>query len=152
MNMKTLFTIILGCLLFLGSVASGNAQMFVYPNQGQSQRQQDRDEFECYKWAMARTGVNPADLGQAQVQSSGGGEVIGGAAKGAALGAVGGAIGGNAGKGAAIGAGVGALTGIFKRNRNQRRESERQAQQAQARYSYDRAYAACLKGRGYEVE
>ncbi|MEE9168341.1 MAG: glycine zipper family protein [bacterium] len=150
--MKTLFTITLGCLLFLGSVASGNAQMFVYPTQGQSQRQQDRDEFECYKWAMDRTGVNPANLGQTQVQSSEGGEVLRGAAGGAALGAVGGAIGGNAGKGAAIGAGVGAVTGLFRRSRNRSRQSERQAQQAQARNSYNRAYAACLKGRGYEVE
>ncbi len=63
MNIISLFAIIIGCLIFLGSVAPGKAQMFVYPTQGQSQGQQDRDEFECYKWAMDQTGVNPANLG-----------------------------------------------------------------------------------------
>ncbi len=154
MDIKTLFAITLGCLVFLGSVAPGNAQMFVYPKEGQSKGQQDRDEFECYKWAMEKTGVNPANQGQALAQAPTGpqGEVIRGAARGAALGAVGGAIGGDAGKGAKIGAGVGAAAGLLKRRRNRVRQRESQTQQSQAGNNYNRAYGVCLKGRGYAVE
>ena len=147
MNLKLPFAIILGCLLFLGSVAYGNANMLIYPKEGQSQAQQDRDEFECYKWAKEQTGSNQ---GQTYAGSQEGGEVIRGGARGAALGAVGGAIGGNAGKGAAIGAGVGAVAGLFQRRRNHIRQRERQAQASAG--NSDRAYAVCLRGRGYEVE
>ena len=147
MNLKLPFTIILGCFLFLGSAAPSNANMLVYPKEGQSQARQDRDEFECYKWAKAQTGANQ---GQTYAGSQEGGEMSRGAAGGAALGAVGGAIGGNAGKGAAIGAGVGAVAGLLKRRRNRVRQSESQAQASAG--NNDRAYAVCLKGRGYEVE
>jgi hypothetical protein len=79
-----------------------------------------------------------------------------GAAGGAALGAVGGAIGGDAGKGAAIGAGVGALFGGFRRMRAMEEEQAQmanyQAQTAQATGGFNRAYSACLQGRGYTVQ
>ena len=153
MDMKPLFAILLGCLFFLGSVAPGNAQMLIYPKEGQSKTQQDRDEFECYKWAKEKTGVDPATQGQTQPQAPAvGGEIIRGGARGAALGAVGGAIGGDAGKGAKIGAGVGATAGLLQRRRNRIRQQESQTQQSQAGNSYNRAYSVCLKGRGYEVD
>jgi len=79
-----------------------------------------------------------------------------GAAGGAALGAVGGAIGGDAGKGAAIGAGVGGLFGGFRRMRAMEEEQAQmanyQAQTAQATGGFNRAYGACLQGRGYTVQ
>ncbi len=87
--------------------AQGHAQdLMVYPAQGQSQEQQQRDEFECYNWAKQQSGFDCMAAPQAtaplpQQQSSGGG-ALRGAAPGAAIGAVGGAIAGNAGKGAAI--------------------------------------------------
>jgi len=82
-----------------------------------------------------------------------------GAAGGAALGAVGGAIGGNAGEGPAIGAGVGALFGAMRRSRYMRAEEQAQqsymAQQqsamSQGRSNYERAFGACMAGRGYTV-
>ncbi len=66
----------------------------VYPAQGQSQEQQQMDEFECYNWAKQQSGFDPMAAPQAttplpQQQS-------------AAIGAVGGAIAGNADKGAPI--------------------------------------------------
>ncbi len=94
-------------MLSLVLAAQGHAQdLMVYPAQGQSQEQQQRDEFECYNWAKQQSGFGPMAAPQAtaprpQQQSSGGG-ALGGAARGAAIGAVGGAIAGNAGKGAAI--------------------------------------------------
>jgi hypothetical protein len=119
---------------------------YVYPARGQSPQQQQQDMAQCQGWAMQQSGVNP---GAPPPPSGGGGQVAGTAARGAAVGAVGGAIGGNAGKGAAIGAATGALIGGMRR-REERRAAE--ASQAQASASYNRAYAACLEGRGYTVK
>ena len=73
----------------------------------------------------------------------------GGAVRGAALEAIGGAIAGDAGKGAAIGAGVGAAGGAMRLGSANRQAA--QAQQQAARSQYDKAYAVCLEGRGYQV-
>lgn len=83
-----------------------------------------------------------------------------GAARGAAVGAVGGAIGGNAGKGAAIGAASGALIGGVRRSREieqeqqmyQNQVAQQQGAIAQGQANYDRAFAACMGGRGYTVK
>jgi predicted lipid-binding transport protein (Tim44 family) len=141
-------------------------EMFIYPDKGQSQQQQDKDKYECYSWAKNQTGFDPmappTTRSAPPKQQAGGsvaGGAIGGAAAGAALGAVGGAIAGNAGKGAAIGAGTGGLLGTLVRaserskdeqNRKQWEQSEATAY-GQARSNYDRAYSACLSGRGYTV-
>ncbi|MDB4584711.1 YMGG-like glycine zipper-containing protein, partial [Draconibacterium sp.] len=89
-------------------------KLFVYPSKGQSKQQQKEDEFECYKWAMEQSGVDPLNLPkvEAQVQSGPTGGAVRGAARGAAAGAAIGAIAGDAGKGAAIGATAGGLRGI----------------------------------------
>jgi len=81
-----------------------------------------------------------------------GGEVFRGGARGALLGAVGGAIGGNAGKGAKIGAGVGATAGLLRRRRNRIYQENVHVQSQAAVGGYDRAYAVCLRARGYEAE
>jgi hypothetical protein len=129
------------------AILSGAATaQYVYPARGQSPQQQQQDMAQCQGWAMQQSGVNP---GAPPPPSGGGGQVAGTAARGAAVGAVGGAIGGNAGKGAAIGAATGALVGGMRR-REERRTAE--ASQAQASESYNRAYAACLEGRGYTVK
>ena len=122
------------------------AQGYVYPTKGQSPQQQQQDQAQCQGWAMQQSGVNP---GAPPPPSGGEGQVVRGAGRGAAVGAVGGAIGGNAGKGAAIGATTGALIGGMRRA-DQRRAAE--ASQAQASDAFNRAYAACLEGRGYTVK
>ena len=71
------------------------------------------------------------------------------------LGAIGGTIGGDAGKGAAIGAGAGAAVGLLGRRR-QRAQVEQGNEQAQQAYNaglaqYNRAFTACINGRGYTV-
>src|SRR6059036_1112768 len=118
---------------------------FVYPQRGQSPEQQNKDSYECYGWAKAQSGVDPgAPPPPAQAGQHARG-AVGGAARGAALGAAVGAIGGNAGKGAAAGAVVGGAAG-------RRRSVMAQQQQQQAAGSaYDRAFAACMEGRGYTV-
>ena len=132
------------------------AQVYIYPERGQSPQQQSRDQQECSGWAMQQTGYNPAAPPPPPPVSSGPqGQVVRGAAGGAALGAVGGAIGGDAGKGAAIGAATGALFGAMKRARqSQEQQAQQQAYQAQGaqrQADFSRALAACLSARGYTV-
>ncbi len=133
-----------------------SAEVFAYPKKGQSQEQFERDQFECHKWAKGQTGYDPTQPQQsAAAPPPQRGGAVRGAAGGAALGAVGGAIAGDAGKGAAIGAGVGATAGAIRQGRQNRQAAEAQQQaQAQAQASraqYDKAYAVCLEGRGYQV-
>ncbi len=143
--------------LFLLAKAGLAAGLFIYPNKGQSQDQQEKDKYECQSWATQQTGFDPMNPGKApqaqQPQTAG---VLGGAGRGAALGAVGGAIGGDAGKGAAIGAAAGGLFGGMRR-RDEKRQQEQvqanyQAQQSTNRSEWDRALKACLSGRGYTVQ
>ncbi len=132
------------------------AEVFAYPKQGQSQEQFESDQFQCHKWAAGQTGFDPTKPQQsAAAPPPQQGGAVRGAAGGAALGAIGGAIGGDAGKGAAIGAGVGGALGLMKQSaRNQQAaqaQSQAQVQAQTARNNYDRAYAACMEGRGYQV-
>jgi len=145
-------------LLVLGMASPALTQdLFVYPESGQSAEQQEKDKYECHTWAKRETGFDPmarptATSPAPQENKPG---VVGTAARGAAVGAVGGAIGGDAGKGAAIGAATGGLIGGM-RNRDQRRAQDQWAQEQVSQYEqqrsrFNRAYAACLGGRGYTV-
>lgn len=148
-------TCVAAILLAIWDTATAQNMPMIYPGQGQSMEQQARDEVECRAWSQQQTNFNPS---QGPVYASGStaqGQVVRGAAGGAALGAIGGAIGGDAGKGAAIGAGVGAATGLMRRGRQQRAQDQAQ-QQAVNQYNqqlanYNRAFSACMQGRGYTV-
>jgi len=159
-NVWTLRGTVVGAAVVIAAFVAGPHDAMaqapiVYPSQGQSMEQQGADEGQCRMFAQQNTGFNPSQ-GPAYVGSSSqGGEMVGGAARGAALGAIGGAIGGNAGKGAAIGAGVGAAGGLMRRNRK-KRDNQQAQQQANNQYNqqlatYNRAFAACMSGRGYSV-
>lgn len=136
---------------------------FVFPSQGQSQEQMDRDKVECQIWARQQTGFDPLATPTATApppsQEAAQGGLLRGGARGAAVGVVGGAIAGDAGRGAAIGAGTGALLGGMRRSDQVRRENNAQqqwaqdqaAQQSQNRDRFNRAYKACLTGKGYTV-
>jgi len=41
----------------------GSSQLFIYPRQGQSADQQNRDRSECNSWAVSQTGHDPANSG-----------------------------------------------------------------------------------------
>lgn len=141
------------------------AQSFVYPERGQTPQQQELDRAQCYSWAAQQTGFDPASARVTPApapppsQVAGSGTMLRGAAGGAALGAAGGAIAGDAGKGAAIGAGAGALFGGMRRSSQIRQEqqayqsqvAQQQGVMAQGQANYDRAFAACMAGRGYAV-
>ena len=145
-------------VLLIGCLAAGPvwAEVFAYPKKGQSQQQFEQDQFQCHQWAKGQTGVDPTKPQQsAAAPPPQQGGAVRGAARGAAVGAIGGAIAGDAGKGAAIGAAVGGTGGAVRQNRQNRQAAEAQQQaqaQAQAgRSEYDKAYAVCLEGRGYQV-
>ena len=68
-----------------------------------------------------------------------------------------GAIAGNTGKGAAIGATMGVFSGAGARHQAKQQAAAQQQQAAQAsvaeqKGTYNRAFAACLEGKGYTVK
>jgi len=150
--------------LMIGGWAMAQQEPIIYPAKGQGPEQLEKDKYECYSWAKKQTGFDPMQIPQASTpppakQAPQGG-VVKGAARGAAVGAAVGAIGGDAGKGAAMGAAGGGLVGGMRRADQNRQQaaSEQQWEQQQAaeynqkRSSYNRAYGACLEGRGYTVK
>ena len=139
----------------------------VYPAQGQSQDQMERDRFECYTWARDQTGFDPMKTPTATSAPPAKEKKVWGAGKtGVAGGAAGAAVGGIASgrkgavRGGLIGAAGGALIGGV-RSSNQRKREEQNRQQweqeqvnnyARARNEYNRAFGACMEGRGYSVK
>ena len=163
-------TLCLAAVFFLTAIIVGPVlaqEQIIYPSKGQDAQQMEKDKFECYSWAKGQTGFDPMEVPKATApppQQQSGGSVAGGAVRGglggAALGAAVGAIAGNAGKGAAIGATSGGLLGGARRHsqgsgdrqRQEQWEQEQVANYQRNRDSYNRAYRACLEGRGYSVQ
>lgn len=162
MRMRILFFAFV--LLIPATTSSQNGQVFIYPKNNQSQAQQDKDRYECHRWAVQQTGFDPSvpypsnpNALDPQPYRPSQPHVLKGAGHGAALGAVGGAIAGDAGKGAAAGAAMGGLAGGFRRRDERKEQAATQQQQTQSQASqaaagYQRAMAACLDGRGYSVK
>jgi len=153
-------------LLLFAALVAGPAfaqDLYVYPEKGQSHEQIEQAKYKCYEWGKQQTGFDPMQAPSATSPPPQQGAQEGGAGRGAVRGGmVGlgvGAIAGDAGKGAAIGAASGALFGGMRRRDQQRREQQEQEQWAQQQASnyqhqrsqYNRAYAACLEGKGYTV-
>lgn len=144
-------------LFFCGSTFASD--MMVYPSKGQSTKQQDQDESECYHWAKQKSGFDPMAEPTATTPPPAQGapaRPVRGAAVGALAGLAIGSITGNAGEGAAIGAAAGGLFGGIRR-RHQAEQQQQWADQQAATYennrtNYNRAFSACMTGRGYTVK
>jgi hypothetical protein len=136
------------------------AAPIIYPAKGQSATLQQKDDGECYGWAKKTTGIDPTTMTSTPAPTStstvGGGERVHGAARGALGGAAIGAIAGDAGKGAAIGATAGTMAGGARARQKQahaqQASAQSQAQNASALETYNRAYGACMEGRGYTLK
>jgi hypothetical protein len=136
------------------------AEPVAYPTKGQSFDKQNRDEYECHAIAQKETGVDPVAVAEqataASKSDSGGKSGAGSAAGGAAMGAMRGAAEGDAGAGALHGAGMGRLIALVRSRRQMEQQQQAGAAQSADLRSqldkYDRAYAACMTGRGYEVK
>ena len=139
---------------------SNKMKVYVFPAKGQSQDQQKKDEFECYKWAMDQSGVdplNPPKVKADSVSTKADGTAARSAAKGALVGLAIGSVSGNAGEGAAIGAGLGAAGGARKRgyvNARKQQEAEDNAAAKEKNYqdNYLKAFTVCMEGKGYTVK
>jgi len=145
------------CVAMLAGGPAAAQELFIFPQQGQDQAQQDQDRGACHVWAVNQTGFDPtlASTTPPSSREAPQGGLVRGGARGAAAGAVIGAIGGNAGRGAAMGAAGGGLIGGMRRSdqgRRQQQESRNwQAQQDAQRANFRRALTACLEGKGYTV-
>jgi hypothetical protein len=128
---------------------------YVFPKEGQSPEQQQRDDYQCHQWAVQQSGYDPTrppPPPQAAPVDTGA-EVSKGVVKGGLLGAGIGAIAGDAGKGAAAGAIFGGLRGGVQADRQKTAQASQQAAySAGGSEQYMRAKAACLEGRGYVVK
>jgi hypothetical protein len=152
-----------------GINAATGADIYVYPANGQSDRQLDRDRYECHGWAGKQTGYDPTQATLAANQKV---QVVtmppdhrgavGGAVAGAVIGATVSSPHDSA-EGAMVGAVAGAVLGAVSdtaRAREtgglaSRQTAADQAEQARLEkqaYDYRRAITACLEGRGYTVK
>ena len=140
--------------------------ILVYPAQGQSPDQLERDRYDCHVWAVqqsgfdpSRAGVPPAQRVVVQPASPPGAGTAVGAIAGAILGA---AIAGprDAGAGLVVGAITGAAVGSVSDANAQAQANAEQARldsnaaasnaaYAQGASNYRRAISACLDARGY---
>ena len=139
-------------------------EFFIFPNKGQSNEQIEQDKYTCYEWAKQQSGFDPMAPPTATApppaQQAPEGGVVQGAARGALLGVAIGAIAGDPGHGAAYGAAAGGLMGGMKKKDQETQQSQAQQewenQQVQQytmnRDKYNRAYTACLEGKGYTVK
>jgi hypothetical protein len=139
---------------------SQTMKLYVYPSKNQSKQQQKVDEFECYKWAVEQSGIDPLNLPKveaAPAQAGPTGGAVRGAARGAAAGAAVGAITGDAGTGAAVGATAGAIGGRRQGKQAQAQQNQ-QAQAAAAKTEqqmkddYKKAFSVCIEGKGYTIK
>ncbi len=152
-----------------GSSVSATSEVFVYASHGQSDKQLDRDRYECHNWAVAQSHYNPSDPHlaphqQVQVVAAppAGRDTVAGAMTGAVIGAAVGAP-HESGGGAIIGAIAGGMMGAASDSARHREaqqinsQSNADAQAERARLEkqasdYRRAISACLEGRGYTVK
>ena len=148
---------------------AADADIYVYPSKGQTDKQLDRDRYECHNWAVAQSHYNPSEPHLAphqQIQVVAmpppGRDTVAGAVTGAVIGA---SVAGprDAGGGAVVGAIAGAVIGASSESARQKEaervngrvSAENQAERARLERQasdYRRAISACLEGRGYTVK
>ena len=144
----------------IGSSLTAKLGMYVFPAKNQTPDQVNKDENDCYQWAVQQSGVdplNPPEVQAEQVPTGPDGSMILGGARGAAGGAAIGAITGHAGKGAAIGALVGGLRArrahvVGGEIAQQQADAAAQQTEANLMNNFKKAFSACLEGKGYTVK
>jgi hypothetical protein len=149
-------------LLFFSLIVmnSAMADLIVFPAKGQSDEQMEKDKFSCYGWAKKQTGFDPMAAPKTSTSAPAQETKSGGAVRGALGGAALGAIIGDSSKSAGRGAAAGALIGGVRQhsaNTKSEQKTEQWKQQEASNYSnqrntYNRAYSACLEGKGYTVK
>ncbi len=152
----------------------GGVPMYFYPERHQTDAQQDRDRFECYRWAVRETGVDPGMTAVRQPVTMelqpiqplrDGSAVLHSATQGALLGALVSSP-RQSGANAVIGALFGAVLGVAAQESRAQAVEQMQYRQQQALAAanaaavaaaraptdnFRRAMSACMSGRGYRV-
>ena len=143
--------------------------VYFYPNNNQSEEQQERDRYDCYLWAVEQSGYDPGQQALAPHQrievvptTPPGSDVAVGAATGAVLGSI---LAGPHSKGGGLVFGIlaGTILGLASEAGKQEQAANLQQQYdnlEQQRYyqlekladGYRRAISACLEGRDYTVQ
>jgi hypothetical protein len=153
------------CMLHAQTLSTTvTADAVIYPSRGQDAKQQDMDRYQCHDWARGQSGFDPTRQGTASASAAPAtatphsADATGGMAKGAISGAAIGELSHHdAGRAAAVGALGGGLLNKMKEQQARQQQAGQQpaAQQQQARQqqkaTYDRAFGACMEGRGYTV-
>jgi len=143
--------------------------VYFYPNNNQSQEQQERDRYECYLWAVEQTGFDPGQQGLTPHQrievvpsTPPGSDVAVGAVTGGVVGSI--IAGPRSGpEGLVFGVLAGGIMGLASEASKQEQADKLQQQYdalEQERYyqlekqadAYKRAVSACLEGRDYTVQ
>jgi len=135
-------------------------ELYIYPAQDQSAEQMDKDKHECYNWAKKDSGFDPMAVPTTSTAPPSGQKKSGGVVKGGLAGAATGAIIGDNRKATRRGAAAGGLIGGVRQSSQNTKvdQSQQQWEQQEAsryaneRNNYNRAYSACLEGRGYTVK
>ena len=142
--------------------AISQAPMYFYPERAQDAALQDRDRYECYRWAVGQTGFDPgmtslsAPASVLAARPRDGSAVAAGAVAGAVVGAAASSS-HHGGEGAVLGALFGALIGAIVQDSQARATQQAQADLATrhaaqaALENFRRAMSACMGGRGYRV-
>ncbi|MFK5892332.1 MAG: hypothetical protein QM504_03825 [Pseudomonadota bacterium] len=135
------------------------AELMVFPAKGQSDKQIEQDKYSCYGWAKKQSGFDPMGVPKASTPAPSQQKKSGGLVRGGIGGAIlGGIVDGS--KGAKRGAAAGGLIGGVRQGSANSRAEQQTAQWEQQeankyannRSKYDRAYSACLEGKGYTVK
>jgi hypothetical protein len=133
--------------------------MYFYPELSQDDRRQDRDRYECYRWSVRESGIDPGmtpvrALPPPPAAVRDGAEVVAGAATGAIVGA---AVSSpyRTGEGMVLGAIFGSLIGAAAQESRvqavEQAHARRLAYQQVPLDNFRRAMGACMTGRGYRV-
>jgi hypothetical protein len=131
-------------------------ELMIYPKEGQSPEQQEKDKFECYGWAKNESGFDPmapptaTEAPPKQKAKKGG--LLRGAARGAVVGEI---VDDDHQTGAKAGAAIGGMRRADQKRKEaqaqQQWEQEQQHIYAEKRNRYNRAYSVCLEARDYAV-
>ena len=131
----------------------------VFPAKGQSNEQMEKDKYACYGWSKKETGFDPMATPKASTPPPSQTKKSGGVARGGLGGAaLGGIVGGSSGakKGLAAGGIVGGARQGSANKKTEQKSKEWEQQEAnkyaQGRSKYNRAYSACIEGKGYTVK
>ncbi|MCW8928887.1 MAG: hypothetical protein OQL19_01460 [Gammaproteobacteria bacterium] len=158
--MRTLHILGVTGVVLLSAMNVALADFMIFPAKGQSNETMEQDKFACYGWAKEQSGFDPMKTPTTSTPPPSQEKKSGGAVRGALGGAALGAIIGDSSKSARNAGAAGALIGGARQrsaNNTTAQNTEQWKQQEASKYAnnrnnYDRAYSACLEGKGYTVK